>query len=238
MSPVIQKIKARGYWKMQFRPLEYLFRIENLEGCKRIAAKNAVLMRGWDFPHIPRREGEDTGLLPGENYYEGWVDWSIHKEIWRFYQSAQFICYRGLWEDWSDEDIIQPEPLGEQKKLSVLGTVYQVTEIYEFLAGLAREGLYREGLDVLIALFGTEQRELSLEGARASFMWPRRTAALTINYKKQHSETELIGSSIELAAEAILYIFQRFAWEPSRDLIRKEQEELMKRRRSIPSVPD
>jgi hypothetical protein len=210
-----------------------------LADCKKIVAKNAVLMRGWDFPHVPRREGKNTGLLPGNNYYEGWVDWSIHKEIWRFYQSAQFICYRGIWDDWSDEDIIQPEPPAEpKKKLSVLSAIYQVTEIYEFSASLARDGLYSDGLNILICLFNTEQRELYVEGPRVPFLWPRNTIASSITYEKRHSENDIIESSIELAADAILYIFQRFEWQPSRDLILKEQEELLKRRRTIPPVPD
>ncbi len=238
MSPIIEKIKTRGYWKMQFRPLEYRLRIERLEDCKKIVAKNAVLLRGWDFPHVPRREGEDTGLLPGDGYYEGWTNWGIHKELWRFYQSAQFICYRGLWEDWIDEDIIRPEPLAGQKQLSVLGTIYQVTEIYEFLVGLARDGIYTEGLSILIALYETEQRELELDGARAPFMWPRKTAASNIIYEIRHSETDLVESSMELAVDAILHIFQRFEWTASKELIKKEQEELLKRRRTMPAIPD
>lgn len=239
MIPIIEKIKSRGYWRILFQPLTYKEQIGELRDCKKIVERNAVLVRGWDFPHIPRREGDDTDLLPGNNYYEGWVDWSHHKELWRFFQSCQFISFRGFWEDWSDEEIIRPEPRSDIKRLGVLTTIYQVAEIYEFLSGLAREGIYREGVKVSITLFDTEHRELWLEDrSRAPFMDTRRTGALNVDYNKEYSETKLKENSIELSTDAILYIFHRFEWEPSKDHIRKEQEELFKRRRRIAMISD
>ena len=58
----------------------------------------------WDYPHFPQRRGDDTDLVPGNNYYEGWIDWGAHKEIWRMYQSGQFINYKAVEEDWFKED--------------------------------------------------------------------------------------------------------------------------------------
>lgn len=234
MSEIIEKIKSRGYWKVIFRPLIYEERLFPLLRCRDIVEKNAIQLRGWDYPHFPRRRGEDTGLEPGNNYYQGWIDWRSHKELWRMYQSGQFIHYRGLWEDWDDEDswIAQGNKMPKMLNLGVAHTVYQITEIFEFLLGLVMEGIYKGGVKVLISLFNTRHRKLWLENRqRVPFMVERITGADYIDFKNEYNEKEIVDSSSELAVKTILHIFQRFEWIPSKDLIKKDQEELLKRKR-------
>jgi len=234
MINIIKKIKSRGFWRINFRPLIHEERLSPLSKCKDIVEKNVVQLRGWDYPHFPRRKDDDTSLDPGSNYYEGWVDWRIHKGFWRMYQSGQFINYRGLWEDWHDEDtFFSPErKIPKMVNLGVLQTIYQITEIYEFLLGLMKEGLYREGLKLSIILCNTENRKLWLDNPmRVPFMEEKNTKAQNIEFKKEYSEIEVIEDSSELAIVTILYFFERFDWIPSEDLIRKDQQDFLKRRR-------
>jgi len=231
MSKIIEKIKSRGYWKINFRPLIHEERLSPLSKCKDIVEKNAIQLRGWDYPHVPRRRDEDTSLDPGNDYYQGWIDWRSHKELWRMYQSGQFIHYRGLWEDWDDED-----PWVAQKpkmvNLGVAHTVYQITEIFEFLLGLVMENIYKEGVKVLIFLCNTRDRKLWLEKSlRLPFMIERITGASNIEFEAKFNEKEIIDNSSELAVKAVLHFFERFGWVPSEDLIRKDQEELLKRKK-------
>jgi len=234
MSKIIEKIKSRGYWRVTFRPLTHEERLSPLSKCKDIVEKNAIQLRGWDYPHFPRREGDDTGLAPGNNYYEGWIDWRSHKEVWRMYQSGQFIHYTGLWEDWDDEDpwIEQNEKMQKMVNLGVAHTVYQITEIFEFLLGLVMEGIYKERVRVSILLCNTKGRKLWLENPqRVSFMIQKITGENNIKFEAKYNEKEIIDSSSELAVKAVLHLFERFGWETSEDLIRKDQEELLKRKR-------
>lgn len=234
MSKIIEKIKSRGYWRINFRPLIHEVKLSPLSRCKDIVEKNALQLRGWDYPHYPRRRGDDTGLNPGNDYYQGWIDWQSHKELWRMYQSGQFIHYRGLWEDWDDEDswIAEENKMPNMVNLGVTHTVYQITEIFEFLIGLVMEGIYKEGVKVSILLCNTRERKLWLENPqRVSFMIEKITGADNIEFTSEYNEKDIIDSSSELAVKVVLHFFERFEWVPSEDLIRKDQEELLKRKR-------
>lgn len=234
MNKIIEKIKSRGYLRVNFRPLTHEERLSPLSKCKDIVEKNAIQLRGWDYPHFPRRKADDTGLDPGNDYYEGWIDWRSHKEVWRMYQSGQFIHYTGLWEDWDDEDpwIAKENRMPKMENLGVAHTVYQITEIFEFLLGLVMEGIYKERVRVSILLCNIKGRKLWLENPmRVSFMIEKITGADNIEFKAEYNEKEIINSSSELAVKVVLHFFERFEWVPSEDLIRKDQEELLKRKR-------
>ena len=87
---LIEKIKSRGYWRVNFQPITAVVRLDSIQKCKEIIEKNNVNLRGWDFPHIPSRNDETTGFAPAGNYYEGWTDWSNYKEFWRMYMFDLF----------------------------------------------------------------------------------------------------------------------------------------------------
>ena len=235
MNDIIEKIKLRGYWRILFRPQIYKEeRISPLSNCRNIIEKNSVEFRGWDYPHFPRREDKDTALNPGNNYYVGWVDWNLHKELWRMYQSGQFIHYRALWEDWHDADsfIANAHKYQPMIYLGVLHTNYQLTEIFEFLSGLAKEGIYKEGINLSISLMNTKDRKLKIEEPRRiPFSRDYKTIAPEIEFKKQYTEREIIENSTELAIKAILHFFERFDWTTSEDIVRSDQKKILERRR-------
>lgn len=231
----IEKIQSRGYWRVNFQPLVDEVKIKSLSDCSSIVEKNSVSLRGWNYPHFPRRKGDDTGLEPMSNYYQGWIDWNNYKEFWRMYQSGQYLHYFGLREDWaefSDWGIVENQTNKSGEKLSIVGTIYEMTEIFEFLSRLTREGIYDEGVRVSISLKNTEDRKLSLEDPMRGPLWEEyKTTMKDIDFTEKYTKEALVTKPQDLAMEAIVYFFERFGWHnPPIDTLKKDQDNLLNRR--------
>jgi len=229
---LIEKIKTRGYWRFNFQPLTAEIRLDTMQKCKEVVEKNSVSLRGWDFPHIPRRNDENSGMASAATFYEGWEDWVNHKEFWHIYKTGQFLYYRGLREDWLDEDEWRSKVAEEIKPGSSLGVVgsviYEITEAFLFLSRLAKNGLYEEGVNVNITLNNTKDRELWIEDPlRASFMYPRKTSAENIFFEKKYTKEEIVNNYKDIANKLILYIFDSFEFNPPPEQIEKDQEKLL-----------
>ncbi len=228
-----KKIQSRGYWRINFQPTLDKSRLSFPE-CRGIVERNRVSFRGWDYPHYPRRSGDDTDIEPHDNFYQGWINWENHKEFWRMYQSGQFIHYLALREDWFDEAQMWKPDGAEIKpftKLNIIGSViYQITEIFEFLSRLSKEGIYDEGVKINISLINTEGRELWISDTmRGPFFQAYRAHLEKIEYSNLYSKEEIITSPQKLALNVIKFFFQRFGWEdPSDEVIMKDQFDLIK----------
>lgn len=214
----IKKIKSRGYWRINFQPLVDKEKLEVLSNCKEIVEKNKVELRGWDYPHFPRRTGADTNLIPGENYYEGWVDWWNHKEFWRMYKSGQFLHYLALREDWFEDSEWDQQLSQKIKPMTVLGilgsVVYQVTEIFEFLSRLTSNGLYDEGVRVSVSLNNIKGRGLWIDDPRRMpLFYELETGAEKLTFEKEYTKDQILSTPKELAFEIIMKIFDSFGWE-------------------------
>lgn len=231
---LIEKIKSRGYWRVNFQPITAAVRLDSMQKCKEIVEKNAVNLRGWDFPHIPSRDDETTGSSTSGNYYEGWTDWSNYKEFWQMYKSGQFLSYLALREDWFEESLTASswaERIKPMTSLSILNSViYEITEVFEFLSRLTSSGLYEEGVLVNMSLNNIENRELWIEDqARISFSYPRKTKAKELVFNKEYSKEDVINDSKKLANSMILEIFDAFGWNPSSEQISTDQEKILSR---------
>jgi hypothetical protein len=234
---LLKKIKSRGHWRIHFEPLEEMS--IPLKSCKELVENNSVELRGWDYPHIPRRSGDDTAFEVGENFWQAWVDWEdyAHYEFWRFYQSGQFIHYREVNDDWQDKATysgLHPDNPAHKPGdlLGVTTTTFLVTEIYQFLAKLGKENVYEKGVKVSISLQNTKDRKLyvdSLQG-RFPFSSDKKTIADKIEYKQTYTKDEIITQAKESALNAILYIFERFNWDANVSMITSDQEKLLARK--------
>lgn len=220
---IIDKIKIKGYWRIIYEPLVFNERSISLSKCKELVDKNSVQLRGWDYPHVPIRIGDDTAIEPGDNYWQAWLDWQDekHKEFWRMYQSTQFIHYLGLREDWLDNYAIKSlwdqheQSFKPGEALGVVGTTYQITEIFEFLSRLMKDDLYKEGVKLTISLNNTQDRKLVVDQfQRVGFMSPKKTSAEKIEFSEEYSKEDILSDTKGKAQEAIIYIFERFGWNP------------------------
>lgn len=234
MKPsLVEKIQSRGYWRVNFQPVVYAQKIPALGACRDIVERNAVRLRGWDYPHFSRRNDERGGLETAENYYLGWVDWENHIEFWHMYQSGQFLHYLALREDWFEQSSWNrqyAEQIKPMSSLSVIGgVVYQMTESFEFLCRLASSDIYEEGVRISISINNTRNRQLWIADAlRAQFLQSYRTASFKIEFIKDLSKDQATQNSRDLALEAMLYFFDRFGWHnPPVETLKEDQESLL-----------
>lgn len=223
----LDKIHSTGYWRVLIRPTVFeKTRIATLNECRKVVQSSVVELRGWDYPHW-----KDSEIHNGQDWIEGGSGFSSHIEYWRFHQSGQFVHHFAMSEDY------EPNVFGSSKndidgpRLSILSTLFSVTEIYEFAARLCAKDVLRPAVDLEICLKGTQDRTL--------FFWqPGRytnkayTCALPeIRFEKQHSQEDLLGAARELAITATVSIFERFNWmDPPLPLLQNEQQKLIERR--------
>ncbi len=232
---LLETIKSRGYWRINFQPLVMPKNISSLGDCKEVVEKSVVSLRGWEYPCFPRDTDENHGLQPGDKYYEAWIDWGgEHKEYWRMYQSSQFIHYLALREDWLKESMFLSDPRWTREpgaSLSLVGATYQITEIFEFMSRLGKNGLYDEGVRLNLSLHNTAQRSLWLRDFnRMPLSQDYRTGAETIRFENVYSKDEILSKGKENAFNIIVCIFDRFGWHrPNKEAIRTDQEKLLQR---------
>lgn len=228
---LIQKIQSKGYWRINFQPLIVTTKLKTLGDCCKIVEDNHVQLRGWDYPHFPRRRDDNSNVESGTNYYAGYIEWNNYIEFWRMYQSGQFLHYTALREDWADRDgwgIVKNSNIEAGKFLSIVGTIYEITEIFEFLSRLARENLYDEGVKVSISLHNTEDRILRMEDPMRFLFDEYKTSIKDIRFEKIYSKEDLITKPHDLSMEAILYFFDRFNWhQPPIEVLKKDQNNLL-----------
>src|ERR1043166_6582061 len=94
---VEKKIRSRGYWRVVIRPSSFIAERARLRDLEQIARDTVVQLRGWDYPHFPR-----DGVTRGNDFIEALTDsgWIQHIELWRLYQSGQFVHLFAMREDW------------------------------------------------------------------------------------------------------------------------------------------
>jgi len=237
---LLDTIKSRGYWRINFEPLVDAKKFKRLAECREAVEKASISFRGWDYPHIPRRMDDDDNVAAGDNYYEGWTNWWNHIEFWRMYQSGQFLNYFAVHEDWLELEGWDGL-LGRQKQtpavkpkgvLNIIGgVVYQLTEVFQFLSRLTAAGVYDEGVRVSISLHNTEGRKLWTGDFMRHLFQEYKTQLDTIEFSNTFTREEILTKPKECAFQAVIYIFERFGWDnPPHGTINQDQENLINRR--------
>lgn len=221
---LLEKITAMGYWRVNIRPLQLIDPLLSLQECSEKVTKASVSLRGWDYPHI-QRNNEHGGTANVGTYVENWCDWYVHSEFWRMYRSGQFLHYKALWEDMPHDD---QRPQGTL--LSVVGAVYTITEIVEFLKRLYHGGLYKEGVLLSITLGNSAGRHLWINDVnRLPFLDAKRTEAQELLITRELTVDELEQDPKLIALAILLELFDHFGWAPEPSLIQNDQESLYKR---------
>ena len=228
---ILERIKSRGYWVVVIRPIQFdEERIRSLEECIRLVRECKVSLRGWDYPHIAR-EGPVSGL----DWVESSTDWECYKEFWRMYQSGQFVHFFGCREDWWSESSLsgpRTRDIEPGSVLSVLSTLFSITEIYEFAARLAEKNLFDDNLRLSVELHGMRNRKLTiLDPSR--FLFEDYICAINdLPYSKIISVEDILGRGRDLALDHTLWILERFNWRSPhiKATLREDQIRLIERR--------
>src|SRR3989442_1688113 len=92
-----QTVRSRGFWRVVIRPSRFVAERAPLRDLETIVRDSIVQLRGWDYPHFPRE-----GVTRGDDFILALTEagWLAHLEVWRLYQSGQFIHLFAMREDW------------------------------------------------------------------------------------------------------------------------------------------
>lgn len=223
-NDLVTRIKQRGYWFIRIRPLDFTEnRINSLSKCKKLVQDSVVLLRGWDYPHI-----DANGIISGNDWVESSSDWDLYLEYWRFYKSAQFVHFFSCREDLQNQDDLRRHVYysntNAESFLSIISTLYSVTEIFEFSSRLAQNHVFDKGLNISIDLHNMMNRQLFFyDISRALF---NQYICRIDNFRVggDYSFEEITIRSAELALEETIQIFERFNMDsPPQELLKEEQ---------------
>ncbi len=219
----VDRIKAAGYTRVVIRPIDAPEAL-TIAQAREAVEKASVSLRGWDYPHLARRNDEHGGSETFAEFAQDWCDWHHHREFWRMYKSGQFLHYKALREDLSkDENVPKDGPV-----LAIGSLVYTVTEVTEFAHRLFRHGLYKRGADIELTIGQTRGRQLWVDDPmRMPFSMPRITSSEAITVKRSLSPTDLeAGDPKDPALSMLMEIFDAFGWKASPEQLRKQQDQL------------
>jgi len=179
-------------------------------------------MRGWDYPHIDTHNAplvlQDSIAQPSS--------WEQNHEVWRFYQSGQFVCLRGMAWDWRDEsDWWRPLPNeGWQRgsKLGMLDAFFTLVEIFEFAARLSTTEAGDSQMKIMITVGGLQGRTLYMDNPRRLSVFANHPAALPLFEVPPVTilRDQLLADPVAPAVDAAVELYARFNKELAPTLIR------------------
>ena len=226
MSELLDKIRSRGHWRVLIRPANFeKHRVSEITDLYPILQKTAVRFRGWDFPHVAIEE-----TLVFENHIGQDTEWDIFDELWRFYQSGQFIHYSGFIEDRLDRHKSWQPPHGWKPSVSLdpVGVIFRCTEIFEFAARLTFTEAADDQTHLEISANGINQRILRSETGRLNLPGIYQCQIENLDLKYDYPNVHLVANARELALEPIKELFNRFGWNTDKSLLKDIQSELLR----------
>ena len=233
MSELLPEIRSRGYWKVIIRPTVFTeTRVGHQSALLPILENNAVELKGWSFPHVDSY----LKLEKGPDWIGQEISWSPISELWRFYQSGQFVHYFGMPEDWgANANLWFPPDDGLQRvMLDIRPILLQCAEIFEFAARLTFTEAGDEEMHVEVAVDNLQNHFLGI-GELGSEKVSRIPEARTteMQFTADLSRTELVAQTRELSLKPALEIFRCFQWDPGIHIVRDLQDELLRKKPSV-----
>lgn len=231
MTPgeVLDLVRSRGHWRVNIKPSAFDdSRIPRVSDLIEGVSSARVDLRGWPYPYFD--QSEPPAILT--DHIQQVVSWGTHHELWRFYQSGQFIHLLAMREDWWDPTAGEPN-IGPGSTLSLQGTLFTLTEVFLFAARLAE--MFALGPEVTISykLVELGGRQLQTFAPNRLPLGPyRRTAAELHEFGQDVTRpTEfLIANAAELAIDETIKVYERFTWVPARENVAEDQRQFLERR--------
>lgn len=214
-------IRTRGYWSVIIRPAAFnaqhvAKRTELFPVVERLSAH----LRGWPFPyaHSDSNHGEKIGGIDWVGFEHRW---DRYIEVWRLYQSGQFIDYRCIPNDWSSERI-EAAP----NVLYVGDVVNSYSEIFEFAARLASSSVGAPSIHIEVTLHGLQRKVLAFGDPIREFGRDHRASIDEYPLAWDISTPKLSSQVRELALIASQQLFQQFDWDAAPEILRGYQDKL------------
>jgi len=221
---LLERILGLGHWRVVTRPLAPLAERLSFQECADLVERNRVSLRGWDYPHISRRQDDQGATGRGDNYVESWCDWQSMLEFWRMHRSGQFLSYNALQGE-KEAGAKQ----GGVRWLDVVDTIYTVSEFVEFAHRLAHAGTYRDGYLFDLSLRNTAGRRLNAGRGRMPFWDDQHSTANIIQIERRVDSDAIEAGAISVSLGVLLELFDAFGWNPDPNQIRADQEAFYQR---------
>ena len=235
MSELLEKIRSRGHWQVRIMPAQFNEElIPDVAELERILDRTFVRFRGWEFPHL----GSNPLVHCKDESSNGWIgqetDWCHYVELWRFYQSGQFIYYSGIKEDWQNQCQLPCLYGGIEpgEALDVLDTLLRFSEIFEFASLLT----FPPSGDGRISL------EITISGLQGRALWDKPGGLYAPEnhqcYKEKYRYQQVfsfidLANAKEPALAAARELFRQFGWNPSINRLREMQTELLRKSSTV-----
>ena len=214
MSALLEKIRSRGYWKVVIRPSTFVQkRVHEKSTLRHILEARAVEIKGRNFPHVDAFRGSD---IEGPDWIGQEIKLGPTLELWRFYQSGQFVLYSAIEGDWKD---ISGQGVAD---LSVESAVTRFTEIFELAERLTFTEVGDAGTHLEILVGNLRKRKLSVPNAYGREEL-HKACSFEFTHKLDVSSVELVTGKEDMALKATNEFFKCFRWNPSLELLRDIQ---------------
>lgn len=221
-GPTLEEIHTRGYWDIHIRPETFQQERVQLSQLHQLVTNVAVNYRGGEFPYTTLRQPDLGHDWIGLEVQLSWI-----LQAWRFFQSGHLAIEIGFLEDWQDKQYAFPgEPL--KRLLSLQEVVFRLTEVFGVASRLATTDIYRDERSVVIDITLCNVQHRRLYGQRIYQTPPGGFAAGGENIPRTVTlaKEDIISRPQELARHVAHYIFERFRWNPSDQLLATIQSEL------------
>ena len=232
MSEVLEKIRSRGHWRVIVHPARFeQKRVETLSSLVPILQKSSVRLKGWSFPHVDDIiEIEESVDWVGQE-----IDVRDVVELWRFYQSGQFVQYSGMTTDWSKTVSTfsgwpsQWESDGVRHVLlDIREVMIRFMEIFEFASRLSSTEAGDDYMHLEIEVIGIENHLLRVStNDKVDFFRSMAAPAEKIPFKYDLHMLDLKSNTRELALKPAAELLGLFNWNPSISILRDIQAEVL-----------
>ena len=107
-----------------------------------------------------------------------------------------------------------------------------MTEIFEFIKGLVKKGLYDDGIKINISLINTKERRLAIiDPNRVPFFFEYKSPLSEISLEKIYKNEDIMVHSSDYAIDFSIYFFERFKWiNPPIKNIKEIQKNFLERK--------
>ncbi len=233
-SPVLEKIKSRGYWRILISPISHKVRFKQTTDCFQFIEKNFVDIDGLTFPfYTGLSVAKDESLI--KEYFSEYAlcsaDYGSIKEYWRLYRSGQFIHFTGILDDWWQDDVFQRSYLTSIKPFERISynqsIMLTVTQVFDFMNRMCSYDIYNEGLSINMQIHKLHNRSLWFPDNRM-FLQLKPSKENIFTEEKTFSKEDLIIRHRDLSIDVLLRIYELFNWHPSADQLKTYQEKMVK----------